>query len=95
MRYVSTRGAWRADPQPFYADPARGPGAGRRPGGAAGVSAGHAAKTSRPGGTSTIASSQQPCSTRFIDDIPPAELRQIVDATYTRECSATRPSRRC
>ena len=84
MRYVSTRGAWTDAPQPFSAVLLEG----LAPDGGLAVperyprlSAGEL-EALRPLGYRDLAFA---VLSRFIDDIPPVDLRRIVDATYTRE----------
>ncbi|MCC7217798.1 MAG: threonine synthase [Burkholderiales bacterium] len=84
MRYVSTRGAWADAPQPFCAILLEG----LAPDGGLAVPqhyprftpAGFAAL--RPMGYRDLAFA---VLSRFVDDIPAADLRRIVAATYTRE----------
>jgi threonine synthase len=84
MQYVSTRGAWADAPQPFSAVLLEG----LAPDGGLAVperyprlSAAELAAL-RPLGYRDLAFA---VLSRFIDDIPPVDLRRIVDATYTRE----------
>ena len=83
MRYVSTRGAWAADPQPFCAILLEG----LAPDGGLAVPEAYphfapdeleALRTLDYRGLAFAVLS------RFIDDIPPAELRRIIAATYTK-----------
>jgi threonine synthase len=84
MRYISTRGAWASDPQPFshilleglandggLAVPERYPRLGTEE-----------LRALRPLGYRELAFA---VLSRFIDDIPAADLRAIVDKTYTAE----------
>jgi threonine synthase len=84
MRYVSTRGAWHESPQPFCAILLEG----LAPDG------GLAVPERYPRFTATELAALRPLGyrdlayavlARFIDDIPPAELRAIVDRAYTAE----------
>ena len=84
MRYVSTRGAWADAPQPFCAILLEG----LAPDG------GLAVPQHYPRFSPAEFAALRPLSyrdlafavlSRFVDDIPPADLRRIVDATYTRE----------
>src|SRR4029434_4003896 len=84
MRYVSTRGAWADAPQPFTSVLLEG----LAPDG------GLATPERYPRLSAADLQAWRPLAyrdlafavlARFIDDIPPAELRRIVDATYTRE----------
>src|SRR4030095_11776394 len=84
MRYVSTRGAWADAPQPFTSVLLEG----LAPDG------GLATPESYPRLSAADLEALRPLGyrdlafavlARFIDDIPPRELREIVDATYTRE----------
>jgi threonine synthase len=84
MRYISTRGAWADAPQSFSAVLLEG----LAPDGGLAVPE-HYPRFSpaelaalRPLGYRDLAFA---VLSRFIDDIPPADLRRIVDATYTRE----------
>jgi len=83
MRYVSTRGAWADAPLPFSAILLEG----LAPDG------GLAVPERYPRFTPVELAALRPLRyrdlafavlSRFIDDIPPADLRRIVDATYTR-----------
>lgn len=83
MRYVSTRGAWADAPQPFTAVLLEG----LAPDG------GLAVPERYPRFSVTELEALRPLDyrglalavlSRFIDDIPSADLRRIVDATYTR-----------
>ncbi|MCC6196129.1 MAG: threonine synthase [Burkholderiales bacterium] len=83
MRYVSTRGAWSADPQPFCAILLEG----LAPDGGLAVpqrypvfSRGELAAL-RPMAYRDLAFA---VLSRFADDIPREDLRHLVDATYTR-----------
>ena len=84
MRYVSTRGAWADAPQPFSAVLLEG----LAPDGGLAVPERYPRLSAaelealRPLGYRDLAFA---VLSRFIDDIPPADLRRIVDATYTRE----------
>ena len=84
MRYVSTRGAWADAPLPFSAILLEG----LAPDGGLAVPERYprfaAAELAalRPMGYRDLAFA---ILSRFVDDIPPADLRRIVDATYTRE----------
>ena len=82
MRYVSTRGAWHDDPQPFRAILLEG----LAPDG------GLAVPLHAPRFTPAELAALRPLDyralafevlSRFIDDIPPATLRRIVDETYS------------
>ncbi len=84
MRYVSTRGAWADAPQPFCAILLEG----LAPDG------GLAVPQRYPRFAPAEFAALRPLSyrdlafavlSRFVDDIPPADLARIVDATYTRE----------
>ena len=84
MRYVSTRGAWADAPQPFCAILLEG----LAPDG------GLAVPQHYPRFSPAEFAALRPLSyrdlafavlSRFVDDIPPADLARIVDATYTRE----------
>jgi threonine synthase len=84
MRYLSTRGAWAGDPQPFCAILLEG----LAPDGGLAVPQ-HYPRLSRqeldalrPRGYRDLALA---ILSRFVDDIPAADLRAIVDRTYTRE----------
>ena len=84
MRYVSTRGAWAADPQPFSAILLEGlaPDGGLAvpetyPRFSASDLAAMRAMTYRELAFAVLS--------RFVDDIPEADLRRIVDKTYTRD----------
>ena len=84
MKYVSTRGAWAGDPQPFSAILLEG----LAPDGGLAVPQRYPRFSARefaalrPLGYRDLAFA---ILSRFIDDIPPADLRRIVDATYTRD----------
>ena len=84
MHYVSTRGAWADAPQPFTGVLLEG----LAPDGGLAVPERYPRLSAadldalRPFGYRELAFA---VLARFIDDIPPAELRRIVDATYTRE----------
>ncbi len=82
MRYVSTRGAWSDNPQPFCAILLEG----LAPDGGLAVPQAYSALTERE------LAALRPLSypklafailSRFIDDIPPADLRALVEGTYT------------
>ncbi|MFO1306112.1 MAG: threonine synthase [Burkholderiales bacterium] len=84
MKYVSTRGAWAGDPQPFSAILLEG----LAPDG------GLAVPLSYPRFSADELAALRPMSyrelafavlSRFVGDIAPADLRRIVDKTYTRE----------
>ncbi len=84
MRYVSTRGAWADAPQPFSAILLEG----LAPDG------GLAVPQAYPRFTPAEIAALRPLRyrdlalailSRFIDDIAPADLRKIIDATYTAE----------
>jgi len=84
MHYVSTRGAWADSPQPFTGVLLEG----LAPDG------GLAVPERYPRLSAADLTALRPLRypdlafailSRFIDDIPPVELRRIVDATYTRE----------
>ena len=75
MRYVSTRGAWADAPAAVLGDPARRPRARRRPRGAGALSALLRRPSSTRCGRSAIADLAFAVLSRFIDDIPPADLR--------------------
>ncbi len=85
MRYVSTRGAWHEDPRPFTRILLEG----LAPDGGLAVPQAYPRV-----GSEDLAAWRRfdyrelaiAVLARFIDDIPPADLRQIVDRTYTREC---------
>ncbi len=82
MRYVSTRGAWDDDPQPFRAVLLEG----LAPDGGLAVPQAYprlsaaAIAAMRPLGYRDLAFA---VLSRFIDDIPPADLESLVDRTYT------------
>jgi threonine synthase len=82
MRYVSTRGAWSHDPQPFCAILQEG----LAPDGGLAVPQSYPRLTPadlaalRPLGYRELAFA---ILSRFIDDIPPADLRRIIADTYT------------
>jgi len=82
MRYISTRGAWSADPRPFCAILLEG----LAPDGGLAVPAAYPRFTAaelaalRPLAYADLALA---VLARFIDDIPPADLARIVRATYT------------
>ena len=84
MRYVSTRGAWADAPQPFTSVLLEG----LAPDGGLAIPERYPRLSAvdlealRPLGYRGLAFA---VLARFIDDIPPADLRRIVDATYTRE----------
>jgi threonine synthase len=84
MRYVSTRGAWADAPQPFTSVLLEG----LAPDGGLAIPERYPRLSAvdlealRPLGYRGLAVA---VLARFIDDIPPADLRRIVDATYTRE----------
>jgi len=88
MRYVSTRGAWHDAPQPFRAILLEG----LAPDGGLAVPQGYPRFTSdelralRPLDYRALAFA---ILSRFMDDVPPADLRAIIDATYTREVFGT------
>ncbi len=95
MRYVSTRGAWAVAPQPFSAILLEG----LAPDGGLAVPEAYPRFTPaelealRPLGYRDLAFA---VLSRFIDDIPPRDLRAIIDRTYTRATSsAATTSRRC
>jgi len=82
MRYVSTRGAWADDPQPFSAILLEG----LAPDG------GLAVPQAYPRFTAAELEALRPCSyrelafavlSRFITDVPAADLRALIDRTYT------------
>jgi threonine synthase len=88
MRYVSTRGAWRDAPQPFRAILLEG----LAPDG------GLAVPERYPRFGDDELAALRPLDyralafavlSRFMDDIPPADLRAIIDATYNREVFGT------
>jgi len=82
MRYISTRGAWADNPQPFCAILQEG----LAPDGGLAVPEAYPRLTPtelaglRPLGYRELAFA---VLSRFIDDIPAADLRRIIDATYT------------
>jgi threonine synthase len=83
MRYISTRGAWGDDPQPFCAILLEG----LAPDGGLAVPQSYPAL-----GTADLAALRgadyrglaHGILSRFVGDIPPADLRAIVDRTYTK-----------
>jgi threonine synthase len=83
LRYVSTRGAWAADPQPFCAILLEG----LAPDGGLAVPVAYPRLTGdeleamRPMGYRELAFR---VLSKFVDDIAADDLRRIVDATYTR-----------
>ncbi len=84
MRYVSTRGAWADSPQPFCAILLEG----LAPDG--GLAVPKACPRLSEGELAALRPLSYPdlafaVLTRFIDDIPPADLNRIVTATYTAE----------
>jgi len=88
LRYVSTRGAWGADPQPFSSILLEG----LAPDG------GLAVPVAYPRLSEADLAQMRPMAyrelayavlSRFIDDIPSDELQRIVDKTYTRETFGT------
>jgi threonine synthase len=84
MRYISTRGAWTGDPQPFCAILLEG----LAPDGGLAVPERYPRFSSaefaalRPRGYRELAFA---VLSRFITDIPAVELRRMIDATYSRE----------
>ena len=84
MRYVSTRGAWAIDPQPFRAILLEG----LAPDGGLAVPERYPKFTAaefealRPLGYRDLATA---VLSRFISDIPASDLRAIIDKTYRRE----------
>ena len=82
MRYVSTRGAWAGDPQPFLAILLEG----LAPDGGLAVPqsyprfASAELKALRSGSYCDVAFA---VLSRFIDDIPAADLRSLIERTYT------------
>jgi threonine synthase len=84
MRYVSTRGAWMGDPQPFCAILLEG----LAPDGGLAVPERYPRFSAaefealRPLGYRDLAFA---VLSRFITDIPAIELRRMIDATYSRE----------
>ena len=85
MRYVSTRGAWTDAPAAVLGDPARGPRARRRPRGAASATR---ALSGRAGGAASRLRYPRARARRAValstTDIPTADLKAIVDRTYTQ-----------
>jgi threonine synthase len=83
LNYVSTRGAWAANPQPFCAILLEG----LAPDGGLAVPvayprlSGDELAAMRPMGYRDLAIA---VLSRFADDIPPDDLRRVVDRTYTR-----------
>ena len=88
MRYVSTRGAWHDDPQAFCAILQEG----LAPDGGLAVPLTYPRFTNaefaalRPLGYRDLAFA---ILSRFIDDISPADLRRIIDITYTKAAFGT------
>ena len=83
MRYVSTRGAWAADPQPFSAILLEG----LAPDGGLAVPVTYPLLTSDDLARLRSMSYRElafEVLSRFIDDIPAEDLRRVVDKTYTR-----------
>ncbi len=84
MRYVSTRGAWASSPRPFCEILLEG----LAPDGGLAVPQGYPRFSAdelerlRPLDYRAIAFA---VLSRFVDDIPPADLRALVDATYTAQ----------
>ena len=84
MRYVSTRGAWSDAPQPFSAILLEG----LAPDGGLAVPQTYPRfSPAELEGLRPLAYSELAFAvlSRYIDDIPPADLRQIIASTYTRE----------
>ncbi len=82
MRYVSTRGAWADDPQPFCAILLEG----LAPDG--GLAVPQAYPRLGPGELAALRPLRYPelafaILSRFIDDIPPSDLRALIERTYT------------
>jgi threonine synthase len=83
MRYISTRGAWADDPQPFCSILQEG----LAPDGGLAVPQAYPRFTPeelaalRPLGYRELAFA---VLSRYIDDLPAADLRRIIDSTYTR-----------
>ena len=91
MKYISTRGD--APAAAVLRDPARGAGARRRPVPARALPPGHAAELARWRELSYPELAFEVLSL-YIDDIPPDDLRALVDATYTAEVFGNAPRSR-
>jgi threonine synthase len=84
MKYISTRGAWRDSPQPFAAVLLEG----LAPDG--GLAVPEAYPSFAPGELAQLRGQSYPALafailSRFITDIPAADLREIVERTYTAQ----------